>query len=284
MSRDSRTRRLSRPASGGVQASASGDAGIVAAPLVTLLARTSRLIDLLPQLHQHALDATGGDCSLLFEFNPGNGAMQATSGFGLDELRTEPWVPVEEEGALVADAFARHAATLVLDARRQMPDLTARLAARAVLLLPVAREAQRLGLFVVGFQTPPSAAAMSVDTSEIADALLVALELSKLRQKEDLQRDLREVLDEFSSTLATTLNLGAGLDVFCHAANRLFGADRTSVWIHDRRARHLVLRASSDPEHMSRGVRVSGDDSLAPAAAAMRRSRAEILAAPVDEP
>jgi signal transduction histidine kinase len=210
--------------------------------------------------------------------------MQATSGFGIDELRTEPWVPVDEEGALVSDAFARRAPTLVLDARRQMPDLTARLAARAVLLLPLARERQRLGLFVVGFHTAPSASAMSVDTSEIADALLTAIELFRLRQKEDLQNDLRELLDEFSNRLTATLNLGMGLDVFCHGANRFFGADRTSVWIHDRRARHLVLRASSDPEHMARGVRVSGDDSLAPAAAAMRRSRAEILPASADEP
>jgi signal transduction histidine kinase len=285
MSRNPHTRRLTRPATGGaLPASRSGDAGLVAAPVVTLLARTSRLIDLLPQLHQHALDATGGDCSLLFEVNPGTGMMQATSGFGLDELRTEPWVPVEEEGDLVADAFERQAATLVLDARQQMPDLTARLTTRAVLLLPLARERQRLGLFVVGFQAPPSAAAMSVDLSEIADALVVALELSRLRQNDDLHRDLREVLDEFSAALATTLNLGAGLDVFCQGANRLFGADRTSVWIHDRAARHLVLRASSDPEHLSRGVRVSGDDSLAPAAAAMRRARAEILPSAADEP
>ena len=251
---------------------------------MTLLARTPRLIDLLPQLHQHALDVTGGSCSLLFEFNPGSGLLQATSGFGLDELRTEPWVPVDEEGALVADAFARRAPTLVLDALSQMPDLNARLATRAVLLLPLARERQRLGLFVVGFAAAPSVAAMSVDTSEISDALVTALELFRLRQKEDLQNDLRELLDEFSNSLTATLNLGMGLDVFCHGANRLFGADRTSVWIHDRLARHLVLRASSDPAHMARGVRVSGDDSLAPAAAAMRRSRAEILPATDQEP
>ena len=67
---------------------------------------------------------------MLFEFNPGSGIMQATSGFGLDELRTEPWVPVEEEGALVAEAFARRGPTLVVDARRQMPELTARLGSR----------------------------------------------------------------------------------------------------------------------------------------------------------
>jgi PAS domain S-box-containing protein len=251
---------------------------------LTLLARSSRLIDLLPHLHQHALDITGGDCSLLFEFNPGSGVLQATSGFGLDELRTEPWIPAEDEGVLVADSFARGEPTLVLDAGRQMPDLTARLGTRAVLLLPLARDRQRLGLFAIGFHDAPSATAMSADTSELGDALIMAIELFRLRQKEDLQNDLRELLDEFSRNLTATLNLGTGLDMFCHHANRLFGADRTSVWIHDRRARHLVLRASSDPAHLARGVRVSGDDSLAPAAAAMRRSRAEILPAPADDP
>ena len=50
-----------------------------------------------------------------------------------------------------------------------------------------------------------------------------------------------------AAILAATLNLSAGLESFCHGANRLFGADRTAVWLHDRRARHLVLRASSDP-------------------------------------
>src|SRR5207249_8701657 len=73
--------------------------------------------------------------------------------------------------------------------------------------------------------------------------------------------------------------LAAGLDIFCFGANRLFGADRTSVWIHDRRARHLVLQASSDTEHVSRGMRVSASDPMAPAAAAMRRARAEIMSA-----
>ena len=63
--------------------------------------------------------------------------------------------------------------------------------------------------------------------------------------------------------------------MFCHGAKPLFGADRTSVWLHDRRARHLVLEASSDAEHAA-GRSVDVDDALAPAAVAMRRTRAEI--------
>ena len=64
----------------------------------------------------------------------------------------------------------------------------------------------------------------------------------------------------------------------------MFGADRTSVWVHDRRTRHLVLRASSDPEHLARGVRVNADEPLTPAAAAMRRARSEILQQSADAP
>src|SRR5213593_988848 len=85
-------------------------------PLASLLAHSIKAIDLVPHLHQHALDATGGVCSLLFQHNPRNGALQATSGFGLDELRTDPWVPGADEAALVASAFERTAPTLVADA------------------------------------------------------------------------------------------------------------------------------------------------------------------------
>ena len=58
---------------------------------------------------------------------------------------------------------------------------------------------------------------------------MTALELFRLRQNEELQRDLRELLDEFALALGATLNLSAGLEIFCLGAKRLFGADRTSV-------------------------------------------------------
>ena len=284
MPRDTRTRRLTRPATGGAPAHERAGADTAAPPLVSLLARTSRLIDLLPHLHQQALDATGGGCSLLFEFNPGNGVMQATSGFGLEELITDPWNPGPEESAVVADAFSRRTSTFVPDVRREMPDLTRRLGARTALLLPLAVDGQRFGLLAIGFHEPPSSVSTPLDAVEVADAFLAALELFRLRQKEELQRDLRELLDEFAASLTATLNLSTSLDMFCHGANRLFAADRTSVWVHDRRARHLELRASSDPEHLARGVRVTSEDPLAPVAVAMRRPRSEILPAVDDAP
>jgi two-component system NtrC family sensor kinase len=241
-----------------------------------------RINDVLPHLHQQAIEATGGSCTLLFEQNPRNGALQATSGFGLDALSTEPLVAGPDETALMSEAFARHTPTLVPDADRQMPELASRLGTRAALLMPLAHGSERVGLLAVGFAEPPNAGSVHANAGEVADAFLTAIELFRLRQNEELQHDLRELLNEFGDSLAATLNLSAGLDIFCHGANRLFGADRTSVWIHDRRARHLVLRASSDPEHVARGVRVGTDDRLSPAASAMRTARAEIIVPEAD--
>jgi two-component system NtrC family sensor kinase len=238
---------------------------------------------MLPQLHQQALDQTGGSCSLLFEHNPRNGALQATSGFGLDELRTDPWTPGPGESDVVNGSFARRAPSLIGDLSREMPELAARLGALAALVVPLVQGEHRIGLLAVGFPAGPPASVVE-DASDLGDAFVTTLELFRLRQREELQRDLRELIDEFTSRLSATLNVTNGLESFCEGANRLFGADRTSVWIHERRARRLVLQASSDPEHVARGVHVSTDDPLAPAAAAMRRTRAEILNTAGDAP
>lgn len=274
MSQDTRTRRLIRPSS---DTASPGGTATAAPPLVSLLAHTARPIDLLPHLHQHALDVTGGSRSLLFEHNPRNGVLQATSGFGLETLRADPWLPAPDEAAIVADAFARRLPTLVSDADRQMPDLAARLDTRTALLLPLVQAGQRVGMLAVGFDGDPGSASSENNATQVSDAFLTALEICRLRQTDELERDLRQVLDEFSETLSATLTLAAGLEIFCHGANRLFGADRTSVWIHDRRARRLVLQASSDSEHTMRGVHIPTEDPLAPAAVAMRRARSEIM-------
>ena len=273
MPRDSRTRRLTGPASG----QETGSTETAQRPLTSLLAHSTTSNDLLPHLHQHAIDVTGGARSLLFQHNPRNGALQATSGFGLDALRTDPWLPGPDEATLVNEAFTRGTPTLVTDAHRQTSDLAARLDSRALLLLPLVRGAERVGLLVVGFDAPPSSSSVDSDAADAADMFMAALELFSLRQGAELQRDVRALLDEFSASLSATLSLAAGLDIFCHGANRLFGADRTSVWIHERRARHLVLQASSDPAGVARGIRVGTEDASAPAAMAMRRTRAEIV-------
>ena len=229
MSQETRTGRLTHPASA-APPTLSRD-GVAAVPsLLALLAGASGLIELLPHLHQHAIDVTGGGCSLLFEHNPRNGSMQATSGYGLDELRTDPWIPGPDEAALVAQSFTRREATFVADLRRQMPDLADRLGTPAARLLPLARAGERIGLLAVGYHEPPDSATFTADGSTAADAFVTALEISRLRRRDELQRDLRELIDEFSASISATMNLTAGLEIFCLGAKRLFGADRTSVW------------------------------------------------------
>jgi len=251
-------------------------------PLISWLARAATVTELLPHLHQYAIDTTGGSRSILFRHNPRNGILQATSGYALDALRTDPFQPGADEAGLVARLFERREPTLVVDLARQMPDLADRLGLRAALLLPLVRQSERLGLVAIGFDAQPSADRLA-DADQVADAFVTALELCHLRQSEALQRDVRALLDEFSASLAATLTLSAGLDIFCYGANRLFGADCTSVWIHDRRARNLTLQASSDAQ-LARGARVGTDDASAPAAASMRSARAEIVDGGADAP
>ena len=247
-----------------------------AASLVSLLAHSSSLTDVLPHLHQHALGVTGGTCSLLFEHNPRNGVMQATSAYALDTLPTDAWLPSEAEASAVADVFGRRTATLVPDLARQMPDLASRIETPAALLLPLAQGAERIGLLVIGFTRPP-AAQFARGGSDIADAFLAALTLFRLKHREALQNDVRELLDEFAAGLSRSMNIALRLEAFCQGANRLFAADRTSVWIHDRRARHLILQASSASGYADAGQRIGADDPRAPAASAMRQRRAELV-------
>ncbi len=244
-------------------------------PLVSLLAHAARLTDVLPQLHQRALDVTGGSCSLLFETNPRNGVLQATSAYGLDELRTDPWLPLDREADALVEALSRRVPTLIPELAREMPDMAARLRTPAALLLPLVRGNERVGMLAIGFVGAPVDSS-GHGTGDVADAFLATLSLFRLRQKEAMQRDVQELLEEFSETVSRTMSITAGLDALCHGANRLFGADRTTVWIHDRRARHLVLQASSDPEQGGQSLRISADDPHAQAAAALRRVRAEL--------
>ena len=218
---------------------------------------------------------TGGRCVLLLEHDPRSGRLQATSGHGLDALPTDPWVVSSSEASLMGDSLARSAPTLVSEADRQMPELSSRLATSSIMLLPLLQGSERLGLLAIGFDRPP-AVGPGPEISEVTDAFVTALELFRLRENEARHRDVRRLLDQFAETIGETLDLSAGLDSFCENANRLFGADRTEVWIHDRRARHLALRASSDPEHPARGLRVAADDPMSLASSAMRRTHVEI--------
>jgi signal transduction histidine kinase len=70
--------------------------------------------------------------------------------------------------------------------------------------------------------------------------------IAELERIGRFEADVRELTLSVSRTLSSTLNLPAGLARLCHAALPLFGARRAAAWMHDRRARELVLEAASD--------------------------------------
>jgi two-component system, NtrC family, sensor kinase len=247
--------------------------------LISLLAHGTRSIQILPHLHEHAVKATGGACSLLFEYNPRDGALQATSGFGLEALPTERWLPGTTTAPLLSAAFRGLEPMLVGNLSHHAPDVATRLGTASALLVPLVRRTEWVGLLAIGFrEAPASVAPVRERAIEIGDAFLTALELFRFRENEQVQRDVMELVQDFSQALAATLSLTDALDLFCTRTKVLFGADRASVWLHDRRARDIVLRASSDLEQVTRRIVVSTEDPEAPAALAMRRARAEILA------
>ena len=89
------------------------------------------------------------------------------------------------------------------------------------------------------------------------------------RRVEGHQR-LRDLAIAFSRGVSSSLSLEGALQTLAADANSLLGASRTSVWLHQRRARRLVMMASSDPELARTAGDVSSDDPQAAAARGMR--------------
>jgi PAS domain S-box-containing protein len=87
---------------------------------------------------------------------------------------------------------------------------------------------------------------------------------------------MRLLLQEFSRAVSSSLRLSAGLEPLCSGTSRLFAAGRSTIWLHDRRARTLAVAASSDPDYQANAPELSTADTLAPEALAMRRDGVDI--------
>jgi PAS domain S-box-containing protein len=236
------------------------------------LTATDRLSDLLPVLHHHAVSAVQGKSSILFQFTRSGDALRATSAFGIDRLPPEPW-PARH---LPESLFDEGRPFFAADLPRLLPGLTEYLDAAAAVLVPLAQMHDSLGVLAVASPAAPSEEQLRA-LAAVGQAFAIALERTRLAGETDLQLQLRNLLHEFSRSVSSS-TLAAGLEALCTGANRLFGADRTSVWLHDRRARMVVLSASSDIVYLAQERRISTADALAPAAVGLRRDRAEIAA------
>jgi PAS domain S-box-containing protein len=251
--------------------------------LARLLTGTDRLAALLPQLHQHGVEACGGSCSVLFQVDPRTNRLHATSAYGLDHLPTDAWPHSREEHCLL-DLTFRQRRPVAFTADR-LPELAAALHTEGLLIVPLLRLQEPVGALAIGRPDATAPPEVCEEVESVGHAFVLALHQTRIYRDAELQRDLRSLLQEFSQTVSSSLKLATGLETFCEGANRLFVADRTSVWLHDRQAREMTLQASSDAAYLALGGRVSTEDSLAPSAIALRRERAEITAAlPSDDP
>jgi PAS domain S-box-containing protein len=94
-----------------------------------------------------------------------------------------------------------------------------------------------------------------------------------------LHRRIQELLLGFSRGISSTLSVAAALDALSSETNALLGTGRVSVWIHERRARVLLLAASSDRSYAAAGTRVP-TDSDAPCARGLRLESPQFLTPP----
>jgi PAS domain S-box-containing protein len=242
------------------------------AGLFQALTATDRLTDLLPVLHHHAVSAVEGRSSIIFQFARSGETLEATSAFGVDHLPPDPWPARLIPEALFRDDKPR----FIADISRVVRGAHEYLGTLPAVIVPLAQMQTQLGVLVIGCETLPSPHQMR-EAASVGHAFTLALDRAHASGEADLQSDLRELLHAFSRDVSSK-TLSAGLEMFCIGANRLFGADRTSVWLHDRRARMVALAASSDVVYLAQDRRVSTGDALTPAAVALRRERAEIAA------
>jgi len=252
----------------------SSPTGAPASSLLSLLADGVGRNAALSVLHQRALLVSGGACSLLFEPHPATGHLHATSGAGIEVLPPGAWHPDGPEGALLARSFAKRVAVSVPHLSEEMPQLGDRLGTNEAILLPLENDSRRFGLLAVGMPSDARNGASAIQVSDVPAGFILTLELSRLRQREEFERDIRDLLETFTANLAATLDLARALEPLCVATTRLFAADRTTVWLYDRESRALVPHASSDVSYTASTESVRADDPVAPAAIALRTVRA----------
>jgi signal transduction histidine kinase len=213
---------------------------------------------------------------VLLQTNPRTGLLHPTSAFGLEYLPTSPWLTGEAEARLAHLLAKSEGPVPAADLKTRYTVLAEGLGTRHAVLIPLIGLEAPLGIVIIGTDSDPGGQDLETLLAPVADAFVLALEWLRLQRDADLQRDVRILLQDFAQRVSSALNVRAGLEIFCDGAARLFGADRVSVWLHDRRHREMFLDASSDPGSVAHAGRIAVDDRAHPAALAMRSDGAQI--------
>jgi PAS domain S-box-containing protein len=233
--------------------------------LARALATGAQPGDVLPELHREVLTATGGAASVVLQRARRSGDYHATSGRGFANLRG-PWLPASEAATLEA----RTSDGPVAGPLAGLPALSARLGSPQALIVPLSGTGEPAYLIVAG-------SGFNEEAIEIGARAHVefglALRLARLARQGALHQRLQELFLAFSRGISATLSLSNALETLARDANALFGCGRTSIWLHDRRARRLTLSAASDGAHTGSSIPT---DAQTPAARGMRLDRPHI--------
>jgi C4-dicarboxylate-specific signal transduction histidine kinase len=209
--------------------------------LARAVARGERPSDLLRQLHERVLAETGGTRSVILQQSGASAEFRGTSGHGFDDLGG-PWLDAGESLALDQPQAPEMPRIIPLAA---LPVLRGRLMADDALVVPLSGTGPKAFLIVAYPATPGPDAVSRAARAQVEFAL--ALELVRLGDEAALHRRIQELPLRFSRGISSTLSVAAALESLSVETNALFGARRSSVWLHNRRARELALAASSEP-------------------------------------
>ena len=237
--------------------------------LLQALTVSERLTDLLPVLHQHAVSAIDGHSSVLFQYDRSGDNLRATSAFGVDRLPLEVWPAGQVPASLFPAAHPQFVGNLAQVVRGVGDCLNT----TSAVLVPLTQGGVPLGVLIVASPAAPSPGQLE-GVASVGHAFVIALERTRALNEADWQLQLRTLLQEFSRNVSSS-TLSAGLESLCAGVNGLFEGSRTSVWLHDRRARTVILSASSDVGYLAEEPRIPTSDASAPAALGLRRERAE---------
>jgi PAS domain S-box-containing protein len=232
-----------------------------------LVAQGTRPGDLLPELHRELLASTGGSRSIVLERH-GN-EYRATSGRGFGELGARI---AGNEAFELTSRVTEYPAIIELGA---LPTLQRVLASARALIVPVVGWREP-GVLAVGDPSAPDDQVLaSASTASVEFGLVV--EWNHLARERSFHERLREFSVAFWRSLASPASGQIALESLTSDVNTLLGTKAVSIWLHDRRARELVLSASSDPVRQAARPRVSADDRRHPVADGLRLDRAQAI-------
>lgn len=231
--------------------------------LARAMTRGVRPADVLQELHQELMAATAADRSLVLEEGP-SGSFIPSSGRGFAAL--EALSVANEEARALSGLIAVGAGVRSLIV---LPRLAAELGSTG-LVVPI-QLARRATVLIAAEPRVPEEEALAAGLRAAVEFGIV-LEWSRLSRESTFHHRMRELSLVFSRRVTSIASLAPALEIVAHDANLLLGTRRMTIWLHDRKARELVLTASSDPAVKAAGTRVTVD-SAAPAARGLRLER-----------